>query len=175
MSQKIPTDAGQWPAAAPGGPWSSLLLSVGVTAVAAWFVAVASAGARDFYGVLAKPAWAPSPMVFAPVWTVLYLLMAVAAWLVWRRGGPAASKVPLALYLFQLALNALWTWLFFRWRLGGWALLEIMVLWLVVLLVVIRFWRVRAVAGALLLPYWAWITFAAALTAATWQLNPGLL
>lgn len=168
------TNSSQSPAAAPGGPWS-LVLSLGVTALAAAVGAVASAGARDFYGVLAKPAWAPSPGVFGPVWTVLYLLMAVAAWLVWRRGGPTAVKVPIALYLFQLALNALWTWLFFYWRLGGWALLEIIVLWLVLLLTVIRFWRVRAAAGALLLPYWAWVTFATALTAATWQRNPGVL
>jgi tryptophan-rich sensory protein len=169
------TDSSRSLAAPPGGRWSSLLLSLGVTALAAATGAVASAGARDFYGGLAKPAWAPSPLVFGPVWTVLYILMAVAAWLVWRRGGPAAAKVPLALYLFQLALNALWTWLFFRWRLGGWALLEIIVLWLVLLFTVVRFWRVRAAAGALLLPYWAWVTFATALTAATWQRNPGLL
>ena len=169
------TDSSRSPASAPGAPWSGLLLSLGVTALAAAAGAVASAGARDFYGVLAKPPWAPSPGVFGPVWTVLYLLMAVAAWLVWRRGGPTAAKVPLALYLLQLALNALWTWLFFRRRLGGWALLEILVLWLVLLLTIIRFWRVRALAGALLLPYWAWVTFAAALTAATWQRNPDLL
>ncbi|HSP94450.1 MAG TPA: TspO/MBR family protein [Thermoanaerobaculia bacterium] len=169
------TNSSRSPSSAPGGRWSSLLLSLGVTALAAAVGAVASAGARNFYGALAKPAWAPSPLVFGPVWTVLYILMAVAAWLVWRRGGPAAAKVPLALYLFQLALNALWTWLFFRWRLGGWALLEIIVLWLVLLLTVVRFWRVRAAAGALLLPYWAWVTFATALTAAVWQRNPDIL
>jgi tryptophan-rich sensory protein len=171
----LTTDSSRSPASAPGGRWSSLLVSLGVTALAAAAGAVASAGARDFYGVLAKPAWAPSPLLFGPVWTVLYILMAVAAWMVWLRGGPTAAKVPLALYVSQLALNALWTWLFFRWRLGGWALLEIIVLWLVLLLTVVRFWRVRAAAGALLLPYWAWVTFATALTAATWQRNPGLL
>jgi translocator protein len=169
------TDSKQSPAAAAGRPWISLLLSLGVTFVAAAIGAVASAGARGFYSTLAKPGWAPSPGIFGPVWTVLYLLMAVAAWLVWRRGGPRAAGVPLALYLVQLALNALWTWLFFRWRLGGWALLEIVILWLVLLVTIIRFWRVRAVAGALLLPYWAWVTFATALTASTWQRNPSLL
>lgn len=169
------TNSSRSPSSARGGRWSSLLLSLGVTFLAAAVGAVPSAGARDFYGVLTKPAWAPSPGVFGPVWTVLYILMAVAAWLVWRREGPAAARVPLALYGIQLALNALWTWLFFRWRLGGWALAEIIVLWLVLLLTVFRFWRVRAAAGALLLPYWAWVTFATALTAATWQRNQGLL
>jgi benzodiazapine receptor len=161
--------------AAAGGPWPSLLLSLGITAGAAALGAVASVDSRDFYAALAKPAWAPPARVFGPVWSVLYLLMAVAAWLVWRTGGWSAAKGPLALYVAQLALNALWTWLFFRWRSGGWALLEILVLWSVLLLALVGFWRVRAAAGMLLLPYWAWVTFAAALTAAIWRRNPGVL
>jgi benzodiazapine receptor len=161
--------------AVPGGQWASLLLLLGVTALAAALGAVASVNAADFYGLLAKPSWAPSPRVFGPVWTVLYVLMAVAAWLVWRTGGLSAAKGPLALYLAQLALNALWTWLFFGWRSGGWALLEIVALWLILVLTLVSFWRVRAVAGVLLLPYWAWVTFAAALTAEIWRRNPGVL
>ncbi len=159
----------------PGGQWAALLLSLGVTALAAALGAVASFDASDFYGALIKPAWAPSPGVFGPVWTVLYACMAVAAWLVWRAAGLSAAKGPLALYLVQLALNALWTWVFFRWRSGGWALTEILALWLVLVPTVVNFWRVRPVAGVLLLPYWAWVTFAAALTAAVWQRNPGVL
>ena len=101
--------------------------------------------------------------------------MAVAAWLVWRAGGPGAARSPLVLYLVQLALNALWSWLFFGWRLGGWAVLEIVALWVILLVTLVSFWRVRAVAGLLLLPYWAWVTLAMALTAAVWRRNPGVL
>ena len=155
--------------------WAGFLFWLGVTAVAAALGALASANAASFYSLLTKPTWAPPPQVFGPVWTVLYILMAVAAWLVWSRGGTRARAVPLALYIVQLGLNGLWTWLFFRWRLGEWASAEITVLWLALLLTVIGFWRVRAAAGVLLLPYWAWVTFAAALTIAIWQMNPGLL
>jgi benzodiazapine receptor len=161
--------------AAPGAQWPSLLLSLGVTALAAALGAVASIDAAGFYGGLAKPAWAPPAGIFGPTWTVLYACMAVAAWLVWRAAGLSALKGPLALYLVQLALNALWTWVFFRWRSGGWALVEIVVLWVILLVTLVRFWRVRPIAGLLLVPYWAWVTFAAALTAAVWQLNPRVL
>lgn len=169
------TNPGQSAIAVPGGAWGGLLLALAVTALAAAIGSVASIKAAAFYGALAKPAWAPSPRVFGPVWTLLYLLMAAAAWMVWRRAGLPAATGPLALYLFQLALNALWTWLFFRWRSGAWALVEIVLLWLVVLVTLVGFWRVRAVAGLLLLPYLVWITFATALTAAIWRRNPGVL
>ena len=158
-----------------GGPVVSLLLLVAVTALAAWGGAVASISAQDFYGALAKPEWAPSPKVFGPVWTVLYLCMAVAAWMVWRTGGPEVARVPLLLYLVQLLLNSLWTWIFFRWHAGGWALVEIALLWVVLLVTIMSFWRVRAAAGMLLLPYLAWVSFATALTAAIWRRNPGVL
>ena len=161
--------------AAPGGHWASLAVSLGVTAIAAALGAAASVNARVFYGALLKPAWAPPAGVFGPTWTVLYACMAVAAWLVWRAGGPGAARSPLVLYLVQLALNALWSWLFFGWRLGGWAVLEIVALWVILLVTLVSFWRVRAVAGLLLLPYWAWVTFAMALTAAVWRRNPGVL
>jgi tryptophan-rich sensory protein len=162
-------------AAAPVSPWIGLVLAFGATAMAAAVGSAASIRAAGFYAELAKPAWAPPAGVFGPVWTALYFLMAVAAWMVWRRAGPAVAKGPLLLYLAQLALNALWTWVFFRWRSGGWALAEILFLWLVLLFMIVGFWRVRVAAGVLLLPYWAWVTFAAALTAAIWRLNPGAL
>jgi len=169
------TNSSQCTTTLPGGHWAGLLLSVAATALAAALGAVASASAAGFYGVLTKPGWAPPAGVFGPVWTVLYACMAVAAWLVWRANGPCAVRGPLALYLGQLVLNGLWTWVFFRWRSGGWALAEIVVLWLVLAATIVSFWRVRALAGMLLLPYWAWVTFATALTAAVWQLNPGVL
>ena len=169
------TDPNQPLLAARGGQWAGLLLSLAVTVLAAVLGAVASANAAGFYGVLAKPTWAPSPRIFGPVWTVLYLLMAIAAWLVWCRRGLSAAKVPLALFIVQLVLNALWTWVFFRWRSGGWALAEIIALWLILLFTVVSFWRVRTAAGVLLIPYMVWVTFATALTAAVWRRNPGVL
>jgi tryptophan-rich sensory protein len=113
--------------------------------------------------------------VFGPVWSVLYLSMAVAAWLVYRRLGPDGSRPLLTLYVVQLAANALWTWLFFAWRMGAVALAEVILLWLLVSFTTYSFWRARRAAGLLLLPYWMWVTFATALTAAVWRLNPGLL
>jgi benzodiazapine receptor len=161
--------------AAPTRIWVGLLFSLAVTALAATLGAAASVNAKDFYGLLAKPEWAPSPRVFGPVWTVLYILMAIAAWLVWRTAGLRAAMTPLALYGLQLLLNALWTWIFFRWRSGAWALLDISALCLILLLMLVGFWRIRVAAGVLLLPYLAWVLFATALTAAVWRRNPSLL
>lgn len=135
----------------------------------------ASAEAGDFYGRLARPPWAPPGWLFAPVWTVLYLLMGMAAWLVWRERGARKVGTALTLFLVQLGANALWTWLFFVWRLGALAFGEILVLWVLILWTIAAFWRVRPLAGTLLIPYLAWVSFAAALTFSVWQRNPALL
>ncbi|HKJ77033.1 MAG TPA: TspO/MBR family protein [Gammaproteobacteria bacterium] len=137
--------------------------------------AVASVQARAFYGQLAQPAWAPPGWVFGPVWTALYALMGVAAWFVWRAGGFRANRAALLVFLGQLALNALWSWLFFAWRLGGWAFADILALLAAVSITLVLFWRVRVVAGALLVPYLLWVAFAAVLNYSVWQLNPHLL
>jgi benzodiazapine receptor len=137
--------------------------------------AVASVEARTFYGQLIRPDWAPPGWIFAPVWTTLYALMGIAAWLIWRRNGFKASQKPLTLFSVQLAVNALWSWLFFAWRQGGLAFAEVVVLWVLVLFTCLSFWRSHVPAGVLMLPYLAWVTFASLLTYATWQLNPGLL
>jgi len=100
--------------------------------------------------------------------------MALAAWLVWRERGFRGAPVALGLFVAQLALNALWSWLFFAWHLGALSFVEIVVLWGLILATTVAFWRVRPVAGALMLPYLAWVTFAAALNFAIWQLNPQL-
>ena len=148
-----------------------LLVCFGAAAVGG----AASARAGDFYAQLVRPAWAPPSWLFAPVWTLLYLMMAVAAWLVWRTRGFAGARGALTLFLVQLALNALWTWLFFAWRLGAAAFAEILLLWVLIAATAFLFWRVRPVAGLLLLPYLAWVTFASALTFAVWRGNPGVL
>jgi tryptophan-rich sensory protein len=148
-----------------------LLVTFAAAALGAW----ASRGAPAFYAQLNKPEWAPPAGVFGPVWSALYLLMAIAAWLVWRVRGFAAAPRTLALYLVQLAANALWSWLFFAWHLGAAAFAEVLVLWALIVATTIAFWKARRGAGLLLLPYLAWVTFASALTFACWQRNPQLL
>lgn len=148
-----------------------LALSLVVSAVGG----LASLGAQDFYAQLARPDWAPPASVFGPVWILLYLMMAVAAWLVWRVGGLAAQRIALGLYLLQLLPNVLWSWLFFAWQRGGWAFADIVLLWGLIVATVLAFWRVRPLAGALLLPYLLWVSFATALNYAVWVGNPALL
>lgn len=145
---------------------------IGLCFAAAAIGAAGSASAGAFYGELVRPAWAPPGWLFAPVWTVLYLLMAVAAWAVWRAAPLAATGSALALFVAQLFVNALWSWLFFAWRLGGWALAEVLVLWLLIAATALAFRRIRPLAAALLLPYLAWVTFAALLNWALLRANP---
>jgi len=146
-----------------------------ITFAAAALGGLASARAGAFYAQLERPGWAPPGWLFGPVWSALYVLMAVAAWLVWRDGGVRGAARALGLFVAQLGANALWTWLYFAWQQGAWAFLEVLVLWLLVLATCVAFWRHRRVAGVLLLPYLAWVAFAAALTWSTWRLNPSLL
>lgn len=136
---------------------------------------VASVSAGSFYAQLAPPPWAPPGWLFGPVWSVLYMLMGIAAWLVWKARGWRGARAALTLFVVQLAANALWTWLFFAWRQGAWAFAEIVLLWVLILATVVAFWRVRPLAGALLLPYLVWVGFASAVSFTLWQRNPGLL
>lgn len=152
-----------------------LLGWLALTFAAAAIGAIASANASAFYAELARPSWAPPGWLFGPVWSTLYALMGVSAWLVWRAHGLARVRSALALFIAQLAANALWSWLFFAWRQGGLAFAEVLLLWCLIVATVISFWRISALAAALLLPYLAWVTFASALTFTVWRLNPGLL
>ena len=146
-----------------------------VTFAASAVGARASIEARSFYGQLVQPAWAPPGWVFGPVWTVLFALMAVAAWLVWRSGGLRGNRIALALFIVQLALNGLWSWLFFAWHMGALAFAEVVLLWVFILFTLLAFWGVRALAGILLMPYLLWVSFAACLNYALWRLNPQVL
>lgn len=148
-----------------------LVVSFAASAVGA----VASIQAKSFYSQLTQPAWAPPPGIFGPVWTVLYTLMGVAAWMVWRSGGFRHNRQALTLFLLQLAFNALWSWLFFAWQRGAWALADVSVLWIFIVATIVSFWRVRPLAGALLVPYLLWVSFASALNYSVWQLNPQVL
>lgn len=125
-----------------------------------------------WYQALARPPWAPPGWLFGPVWTALYIMIGAAGWLVWQRGGWAQQKRPLGVFAAQLALNCAWTPVFFGARAIGPAFALIVALWALIGLNVWVFWRARKAAGALLLPYWAWVSFAAALNFSIWQLNP---
>lgn len=152
-----------------------LAVWLAITFVASALGAIASMDAPAFYGQLVKPDWAPPAMVFGPVWTVLYLLMGIAAWLVWRERPSERVDGALGLYIVQLVANAMWSWLFFRWHQGAWAFADVLLLWALVAATTAAFWRIRRLAGLLLLPYLAWVSFASALTWAIWQRNPSLL
>jgi len=149
-----------------------LALCVGVCfAAAAVGVAFTSPNVPGWYAELAKPSWTPPGWVFGPVWSLLYLLMGVGAWQVWRKAGSGRAAVPLVLFGIQLVLNAAWSGLFFGLRSPGAGLIEILVLWCAILATMIAFWRRSALAGLLMLPYLAWVGFAVALNLAIWKLN----
>ena len=148
-----------------------LFLSFAAAAIGA----VASAEAAAFYAQLMRPSWAPPGWLFAPVWVTLYALMGVAAWLVWRGHGFKGGRSALTLFVVQLAVNALWTWVFFVWHLGALAFADVILLWCLIVATAASFRRLNALAAVLLLPYLAWVTFASALTFSAWRLNPNVL
>ena len=152
-----------------------LLGWVAITFAAAALGAWASTSAASFYATLTLPSWAPPASVFGPVWTLLYAMMAIAAWLVWRERGWRGARPALSLYLLQLAINALWSWLFFGWKLGALAFIDILVLLALVCATIVAFARIRRMAALMLLPYLAWISFACALNFWVWQANPAAL
>lgn len=156
----------------PGGAGRSVLALAGWMAFA--FSAAALGGLfrpGEWYAGLQKPAWNPPSWVFGPVWTALYTMMAVAAWLVWRRGGFAVQRRALSLFLVQLLFNALWSPLFFGLKQPGLAFVDLVLLWLALAATVLAFGKARPLAGALLVPYLAWVTFAGALNFSLWRLN----
>jgi len=125
-----------------------------------------------WYAQLNKPPWNPPDWLFGPVWTLLYILMGVAAWLVWRSGWPAAHvRLAVMTFAVQLVFNVLWSIIFFGLRSPGPALVEIVILWLLVLATTVQFFRLTSLAGYLMLPYLLWVSFASALNASVWSLN----
>ena len=159
----------------PGSGGRNLVALAGFAALC--FAVAAAGGAATatsvgtWYAGLAKPAFNPPDWVFGPVWTCLYVTMAVAAWLVWREQGFSAGRIPLVLFAVQLALNAVWSGLFFGLRAPGLAFADIVLLWIAILATLIAFGRVSTWAAALLVPYLAWVSFAAALNWTLWRMN----
>lgn len=148
-------------------PWIALAISVLLVAAVAFFGSQFEAGA--WYDSLQKPAWTPPDWLFGPVWTFLYALMALAAWKVWI----AVRRIDLALVVYgvQLVLNGLWSYLYFGLQRPDLALIDIVALWFAIVFTIVLFRRRDRLAGALLVPYLLWVTYAAALNAAIWHLN----
>ncbi|MGK7312267.1 MAG: TspO/MBR family protein [Candidatus Longimicrobiales bacterium M2_2A_002] len=139
-----------------------------VAAIGGWLT---SLGMPEWYMTLRKPTWNPPSWLFGPVWTTLYVAMAVAAWLVWKQAGFDGATAALSLFFVQLALNLAWSGIFFALRSPGWALVEIVALWVAIVVTTILFFRHSAWAGALMVPYLLWVSFASVLNAAIVRLN----
>jgi tryptophan-rich sensory protein len=125
----------------------------------------------NWYAGLAKPTWTPPGWIFGPVWSILYLSMAVAAWLVWRKSGLQGAAMPMAFFAIQLFFNAAWSWLFFGLHNCGAAFIDILLLWTAIAATTVAFWRRSLLAGLLFVPYLGWVSFAAVLNFAIWRLN----
>jgi tryptophan-rich sensory protein len=125
----------------------------------------------EWYAGLNKPPWNPPNWIFGPVWTALYLMMAISGWLVWQARGFGGAAGALGCFAVQLLLNAAWSWLFFGLHRPGLAFAEIVVLWAAILATILLFRKIRPLAGALLVPYLLWVSFAAVLNLRLWQLN----
>jgi tryptophan-rich sensory protein len=130
-----------------------------------------STSVGDWYQALEKPRWTPPDWVFGPVWSVLYALMGIAAWFVWRKGGWTASRTSLLLFGVQLVLNVAWSAIFFALRSPGLAMAEIVILWLAIVATAISFWGRSSIAALLFVPYLAWATFATLLNFAIWRMH----
>jgi len=126
----------------------------------------------NWYERLKKPSWRPPNRLFAPVWTTLYVTIAISGWLIWREVGFAGATLPLAVYALQLLLNAAWTPLFFGLRRPDLGLLDIVLVWLSIIATITLFFPIHSGAAILLAPYLVWVTFATALNFAVWRLNP---
>lgn len=145
------------------------LTLVAVFALALSGSAFVSASPERWY---TQPSWAPPDWVFGPVWTALYTMMAISAWLVWKKKGLGGARRALGLFVLQLVLNGAWTPIFFGARSPGAALVVIILLWCAIVATIIAFRRHSSAAALLLVPYILWVSFAAALNLAIWRLTP---
>ena len=146
-----------------------IVLTVGFGSLGGIFTA---AEIQGWYLHLNKPSWNPPNWLFAPVWTTLYLLMGISLYLVWKTAaGTDAKRWAIIIFIAQFVLNFLWSYIFFREHLMGWAFVEIIVMWIAILCTIIAFSRINKTAAWLLVPYISWVSFAAILNYTVWQLN----
>lgn len=146
----------------------SIAICLGIGALGAGLTSPEIPG---WYRSINKPSWNPPDSIFGPVWTMLYVMMGISAWDIWLHAGFRRSVGPLVLFAFQLFLNLAWSWIFFRQHAIGFALIEIVALWLAIVATMVAFFRRSILAGGLLVPYLAWVSFATVLNHAIWQLN----
>lgn len=149
-----------------------LAICFGAALLGGLFTAGATEPADGWYATLQKPSWNPPRWVFGPVWSMLYAMMAVSAWLVWRRPASSARRAAMIAFSVQLVFNVAWSALFFGLERPDLAALEIVVLWVAIATTAHLFRRLSPLAGWLLVPYLAWVAFAAVLNVAIWNLNP---
>ena len=154
--------------------WLGLVLFVCISLGAGGLGAIATTPEIDgWYRTINKPSWNPPDWIFGPVWTTLFVMMGIAAWLVWKPSGFKQAVTPLTLFAGQLILNVAWSWIFFGMHQVGWAAVEIVVLWFAILATAATFFRHSKPAGWLMIPYFGWVTFASVLNFAIWRLNAG--
>jgi len=152
--------------------WIGLAVIVLVCLGVGWLGSLATMPEIEgWYKTIEKPTWNPPAFVFGPVWSTLYVMMAVAAWFVWKPAGFKGATLPLTLFVVQLALNFAWSWIFFYFHQPGWAFAEIALLWLAIVATTVAFFRQSKIAGGLMLPYLAWVSFASVLNFTIWRLN----
>ena len=156
---------GQW--------WVGLAACAGICVLAGGASASLSGFSdRSWYDSLRRPSWTPPSAIFGPVWTLLYIMMGSALWLVWQSKGWSGAPLTISLFAVQLVLNMAWSPIFFGLHCPGWAMIDLAALWVAVLATMLTFWSIRPLAGLLLTPYLLWCSFAAALNFAIWRLNP---
>jgi len=147
----------------------SIAVPLGIGAFGSYFTIP---GVNGWYQTISKPAWNPPNSIFGPVWTTLYVLMGVALYLVWKAGSnTTARSTAISFFVIQLILNSGWSIIFFRQHAVGWALAEMVLLWIFILLTIISFAKINKTAAWLLAPYIAWVSFALLLNYSIWQLN----
>jgi translocator protein len=150
----------------------SILICLGAAFIGSAFTTPSIA---SWYSTLQKPSFTPPNWLFAPAWTILFIMMGIALSLIWQKGfkknTALKAKKAIIIFFIQLALNVAWSFLFFYWHSPFWALIDIIVLWAFILLTLIKFWEINKTAGGLLIPYLAWVTFASSLNFAVYRLN----
>src|SRR5918993_3722358 len=153
--------------------WLKLVISIAIPVAVGGLSGLFTRPEIDgWYQAIAKPSWQPPNWVFGPVWTTLYIMMGIALYLVWKNNAPIQKKKPaIVLWVIQLVLNFFWSYIFFNQHEIGWALVEIIVLWLLILLTTIAFGRISRIAAWLLVPYISWVSFASILTYTLYRLN----
>jgi translocator protein len=147
----------------------SILIPVLVGAISGYFT---TSGVNGWYALANKPWFNPPNWIFAPVWSMLYVLMGIALFLVWKADAPKDIKqTAIILFVVQLVLNFFWSIIFFKFQQPGWAFAEIILMWLMILLTIFWFGKINAAAAWLLVPYICWVSFASVLNYSIWRLN----